>query len=425
MRAILAATFLGLLLAPPAARCSDTLFTNEVAYDTTTDAPDQQADSSNGCCGHQCSAWFGPVAEFLCSDTVFAESCIDRLLEKVLQKSKDVHVPVGIGAWHWFQLDSSGRGDNGYGARQVRGTYFYYVTVDPEVELGCGDRVGGHLEYEFRDGDPLRTFYSRTAWSYEAYGYYKSERLGTLKAGQVVTRFGIPWGGGFWTSVPGFDGFVRDPDYGVSWEKTTNVDERLKLESYVQYFFHEDGVNNSFAGADSESFAGVHEKNTGVVRLVPTWTSCDGQSSLSIGLSGMVGEIDSRRSDFASNVASAWGLDASYKQDRLRVFGQAVQVFGRRSPERYVSGGPSNSITDFYFGIEYTLGHTLYRFNYGLGLDANPSGRHEMFRVGTQTRLSNHADFMIEYVHENIYGHQKYGHLEYFNAVELILFWHY
>ena len=74
------------------------------------------------------------------------------------------------------------------------------LTVDPELELACGDRIGGHLEYEFRDGDPLRTFYSRTVWSYEAYGYYKTEHLGTLKAGQVVTRFGIPWGGGRWFS---------------------------------------------------------------------------------------------------------------------------------------------------------------------------------------------------------------------------------
>ena len=135
------------------------------------------------------------------------------------------HAPVGVGAWHWFQLDSSGRGDNGYGARNVRGTYFYYVTADPELELGGGDKIGGHLDYEFRDVDPLRTFYTRKAWSYEAYGYYQTEQHGTLKAGQVLSRFGLDWHGGFWTGVSGYDGFTRDPDYGLSWEKTTAVND--------------------------------------------------------------------------------------------------------------------------------------------------------------------------------------------------------
>jgi len=359
------------------------------------------------------------------SDTVFGENCVDRLMEDALGWTKEKHVPVSIGGWHWFQVDASGRGDNGYGCRGCEGTYFYYITVDPEWDLGCGNKIGGHLEYEFRDNDPLRTFFNRLAWSFEAYGYYKSEEFGTLKAGQVLNRFGLDWHGGFWTGLSGYDGFTRDPDYGLSWEKTTTCGERLKVDSFVQFFFHEDGINNSFTGADSESFAGIHERNTGVVRVVPTWTGCDGTSSLAVGLSGMVGEIRSRRPGFDDDVTAGLALDLTYKHDRWTAFGEAVQVFGRRSPERYVSGGPSNRMTDFMFGVEYTLGPTLYRANYGLGLDANPHGRHELFRLGTQTRVTEHVDLLVEYVNEQIYGHQTFGHVPYFNAVQFIIFWHY
>jgi hypothetical protein len=60
-----------------------------------------------------------------------------------------------------------------------------------------------------------------------------------------------------------------------------------------------------------------------------------------------------------------------------------------------------------------------------LGLDANPHGRHELFRVGTQTAVTKHVDLLVEYVNENVYGNANFGDLEFFDAVGLILFWHY
>jgi hypothetical protein len=358
-------------------------------------------------------------------DTLFGELCIDPCIEQFVECTERHHVPVHFGAWHWWQVDASGRGDSGYGCNGCKGTYFYYLTATPEHDLGCGRKIGGHVEYEFRDDDPLRTFFTQHAWSYEAYAYYTSEELGTVKAGEVLSRFGLDWHGGFWTAISGFDGFTRDPDYGLSWEKTIEHCEDFRVDRYVQFFFHENGENNSFAGGDSESFAGVHERNTGIVRVVPTWTSQDKKGTLAVGLSGLVGQIDSRLPDFADDVTSGWALDVTYTRDRWKLFGEVLQVFGRRAPVRYVSGGPSNRLTDFFFGAEYTLGPVHFRANYQLGLDGNPHGRHELFRAGGGVRLTEHADLLVEYVNENVYGNEAFGNLLYFNAVQLILWWHY
>jgi hypothetical protein len=379
---------------------------------------DESSDEPPAGCSSNCPPISG-------RETLLGKTCFDPCVEDALKRIGDNYVPVGFGAWHWFQVDASGRGDSGYGCKGCRGTYFYYLTVDPELDLGGGRAIGGHLEYEFRDGDPLRTFYSRLAWSYEAYGYYRSKGFGTLKAGQVLNRFALVWHGGFWTSVSGFDGFERDPDYGLSWEKTIEHDKWFTTDCFAQFFFHEDGVNNSFAGGDSESFVGVHERNTGVVRFVPTWKSWDEKATLAVGLAAMAGQIESRLPDFADDVTSGCALDVTYTRDRWKLFAEVVQVFGRRSPVRYVSGGPSNRLTDFFFGAEYTLEPVLLRANYELGLDANPHGRHELFRAGGSVRLTEHADLLVEYINQHVYGHATLGDLQFTNAIELILFWHY
>ena len=357
-------------------------------------------------------------------ETLFNENFVDRFAEGLLDEAQQRWFPIGFGAWHWWQVDTSGRGDSGYGCDTCRGTYFYYVTAAPKLDLGGGRAIGGYLDYRFRDADPLRTFYSRLAWSFEAYAYYQSDELGTIKAGQVLNRFGLDWHGGFWSGVSGFDGHTLDPDYGLSWERTETYSDRFKIDGSVQFFFHEDGVNNSFAGADSESFPEIHERNTAVARFIPTWTFSEDES-LALGVSAMVGQIDSDLPEVPDDATSGWAIDATYKRGRWTLIGEVVQVFGRRSPVRYVSGGPSDRLTDLFFAVEYNVGPVLYRANYQVGFDDNPAGRHELFRIGTQTKLNDHVDLMVEYVNERVYGNQLFGDLEFFDAIELILFWHY
>jgi hypothetical protein len=85
-------------------------------------------------------------------------TCLDDCYDHLQQWKKCRGIPIGLGAWHWFHEDLSGS-DDGYGIRGLRGTYWWFITADPEHALGGSRAVGGHLEYRLRDGDPFRSFF--------------------------------------------------------------------------------------------------------------------------------------------------------------------------------------------------------------------------------------------------------------------------
>lgn len=351
------------------------------------------------------------------------ERSVGNLFDSAMGVKKRWDLPIGAGAWHWFHVDASGDND-GYGIEGLRGTYYWYLTADPEYDLGGGRKIGGHLEYRLRDGDTFRSFFDSKFWPYEAYGYYQSEAVGTFKAGQVWTRFGLDWDGVFFGNVPYFDGFKLDPDYGLSWERTTEVHEQLSVDSFVQFFFHEDGVNGSFGGADPESVAGYNERNTGVIRIVPAWTCCDG-SSVALGLSALVGEIESSLPGLDDEVTAAWATDLTVTRGPWKVFGEVLQAFGTRNPARYVSGGPSNRLTDMLVGAHYTVGPVVLRTSYSQGWDANPDARHEMVVAGATVTLTENVDFYLEYVNEQVHGNETADRIEFFDSFQFVIHWHY
>ena len=166
-------------------------------------------------------------------------------------------MPVNAGAYHWFTDDLVGNKD-GYGIPGLRNTYFWYVTADPQFQLRSGHQLGGHVELRLRERDLFRSFFVGQVWTYEAYVSLATKDYGTLKGGQIWKRFGMDWDGVWWGNAPYFDGFKLDPDYGMAWEKTTEVHERLQIDSYVQFFFHEDRVNGSFAGRRSGKRCWLH-----------------------------------------------------------------------------------------------------------------------------------------------------------------------
>jgi len=362
-----------------------------------------------------------PAPETFLGD--FGERHIEQgLFDHLLGWKNEYDIPIKLGAWHWYHesLDDN----DGYGPEGLRGTYWWEIIADPEFDLGGGRKIGGHLDYRLRDGDFFRSFFDSKFWSYEAYGYYSSEELGTLKAGQVWKRFGLDWDGVFFGNVPYFDGFKLDPDYGLSWEKTTVIHDQLRVDSFVQFYFHEDGVNGSFGGADSESLPGFTERNTGVVRLIATWTLAD-NSTLAVGFSGMVGEIDSDRIDVDDQVNSAWAIDATYVKDRWKLFGEVLQAYGTRNPNRFVSGGASNRLTDFLVGAHYTSGPVTYRASYSLGLDDNPSGEQSVLVTGATVQLTEHVELYVEYVDDFIDGNDQTEFNEFFNSLNFIIHWQY
>lgn len=358
-------------------------------------------------------------------DTILGELPFEKRIKGFKER---YNIPIGLHAWHWFAEDLSGPND-GYGIPGLRGTYWWGITADPEADLGGGRKVGGHLEYRLRDGDTFRSFFDSKFWSYEAYGYVSSEEMGTLKAGQVWKRFGLDWDGVFFGNQPYFDGFKLDPDYGLSWEKTTAIDDRLSVDSFVQYYFHEDGVNGSFGGADPESVAGYNEENTGVIRLVPTWTFCD-ESTLALGASGLVGQVNSDLAGLPDDTLSAWALDATYTTGPWKVFGEVFQSYGLLNPQRYTSLAPNNKLTGMLAGAHYTRGPVVYRCSYSASHDANPATDTHLIVGGATIHITKNIDLYFEYVLQQVNNRELLAgntdpYAEFFDSLNWIIYWNY
>ena len=385
-------------------------------------ALDGEKTGDCGCstCGTCCSdPWIvsrGPL---------FCHSQLDWLtdLGSTIDNGCNFKMPVSGGAWHWFHQSLIGR-PGGYGIPGLRDTYFWYLYVDPEYTTAAGNKIGGHMELRLRETDTFRTFIDDQVWTWEAYGYIQNENLGTLKAGQLFNRFGLFWDGVFFGNAPYFDGLRLDADYGVAWEKTTQIHDCLSLDSYAQFFFHEDQSNGSFGGADAESVAGYTEKNTGVFRLVPTWTLSDG-SQLAIGASAMVGEIDSRIA-LPDETVWAYGIDATYTKGPWKAFIEGSQLHGVRNPVGYVSGGPSDELVNTLAGVQYTRGSVTYRCSYSNSIYDNPHAVQNMVLTGATVTLTDHVDLYVEWVHQRVDDADivtQQG--EFFNGIEWVVNWHF
>lgn len=383
---------------------------------------DADAKSCGGCgsCGRCCSEpWV------VSREPIFCHSYLDRLtnLASSIDNGCNFKMPITGGAWHWFHQSLIGR-PGGYGIPTIRDTYFWYLYADPEYTTSAGNKIGGHMELRLRETDTFRSFVDDQVWTWELYGYVHNDRLGTLKAGQLFNRFGIFWDGVFFGNAPYFDGLKLDADYGLSWEKTTDIDDCLKIDSYVQFFFHEDQSNGSFGGGDAESVVNFTERNTGVVRIAPTWTRADG-SQVTLGVSGMVGEIDSQIATPDQTVWS-YGADATYTRGPWKAFVEGMQTNGIRNPVSYVSGGPSDQLTNFLAGIHFTHGAVTYRCSYSNSIYENPHARQDMVLAGATIALTSHVDFYIEYVNQRVNDATIAAQDGYFfNSIEWVINWHF
>jgi hypothetical protein len=379
--------------------------------------------SKDSACSTCCSCCPDPWV--VSRQPIFCHSYLDGLtrLGSSIDNGCNFKMPVTGGAWHWFHQSFQGS-PGGYGIPGLRDTYFWYLYVDPEYTTAAGNKIGGHLELRLRETDSFRTFIDDSVWTWEAYGYVHNDNLGTLKAGQLFNRFGLFWDGVFFGNAAYFDGLKLDADYGLSWEKTTNIDDCLSVDSYAQFFFHEDQSNGSFGGADAESVAGYSEKNTGIVRVVPTWTRADG-SQLAIGMSGMAGQIDSKVALPDANVW-AFGADATYTKGRWKAFVEGSQTHGMRNPVNYVSGGPSNKLTNFLGGVHYTQGAVTYRCSYSNSIYDNPHAVQNMVLAGATITLTDHVDLYLEYVNQRVDGASipaRNG--DFFRSLEWVINWHF
>lgn len=360
------------------------------------------------------------VSEFLFGK----DSAWDRTYDQIEAWKKDHGIPFSIGANNWFHIDRDEYVyGNGYGVPTESGTYYWYLQADPFFKIGDSflEEVGGHVQFRFRDdeNDKLRAFYYDTYWFYEAYAYAKT-KAGTFKAGQIVTEFGVPWDGTWWEGVPYFDGYKFDPDYGFGWDNTWKISDRFTVESAAQYFVASDRVNGSIPGADAESAPGGRERNTGVVRLVPTYKFND-DFKIAFGVSGLYGQVKST-SPLTDDTRGVFGTDLTLTYKNFSIFGEYIDEYGVTNPVRYVSGGPSDRVNSLRGGASYKYGPVTFHVNYSYGWDHHPDGHQYVFDPGLSVQMTKNVTLYAEYVKWDVTN--RFGQTaKYDDGFELIAVW--
>lgn len=346
------------------------------------------------------------------------------------------NIPITIGAWHWWHIDTGGPNPSGYGIPGENGTFYYSLEASPEFNCNIGpfQKAGAYVDVRFRDGGtPLRPYYPGETWLYQGYGWAWCPE-GVLKAGAVWRRFGLDWDGSWWGSTPYYDGFMLSTGWGVSWEQTPTMEDGFKVDRFFQFFFA-DNVDESLVGADPMSVLGSSERNTCIARVVPTVQLSD-NSTLALGISGLVGEIRNadelslagRPQVYASpgdQTLAAWAVDLTYTRGQFKAFIEGLQAYGVLSPARYVSGGASNRTTDLLAGFNWTQGPITYRASYSLSLDDNPSGTQRLFVPGVTVALTRNVELYTEYVLQEVRASGQSDAVTYENGMQMVLHWHF
>lgn len=341
-----------------------------------------------------------PCPKICVRDPLLRIPCLDNCVDQFQAAKEDSCLKIGVGGYNWFNLGTES-GDLTYGyPNGGEGTYFYYINGDFACKTGsCSfPEVGVHAQARFRDDTNFRSWFSGPVWLYEGYAYFDTSRMGRVKVGAIWKRFGLDWDGTFWGNSQYYDGWKLDTDWGVSWERKWNEGRRVEMDSYVQLFFEENRVNGSLAGADPESSALYDEGLMGVVRVVPRW-HFNSNSSIELGLSGIIGQIDaSAGAPTGDDTLSGYAVDLTWKWCGLEVFAEYGQTWGTQNESHYVTGGPSDSYQNLIGGFKYTQGPFTLRLAYSHGEYENPGGEQDLLVAGFDVAVTNWLDFIVEYV---------------------------
>jgi hypothetical protein len=338
-----------------------------------------------------------PELQIATTNTLFAGDFESNFYDKVQKAKEDVGLPVSVGAWHWWHKNRHSPHDWHYGTPNLGGTYFWYVTADPKIAIGDGStEIGAHVEARFRDGDErFRPFFESRAWLWEAYAWGKFGGGTTVKAGKIWRRFGLDWDGSWYGNVAYFDGWKLDPDWGASVEHSCRLMEGVVAPMFLQAFFADDEVNGSISGADPESDKRSKEGVTFVARAVPTIKLSEG-STLALGLSGQVGEVENRDNDDKTSTAGA--VDLTWDCGPFKVFGEYLVAQGIRNPTNYVTGGPTSHARVGEVGAAYTWRFVTFRGSVSHGNYDDPGGEQVFYLGGVTVAITKNIDFYVEYV---------------------------
>lgn len=354
--------------------------------------------------------------------TIFSGDPESKLYDDVQKWKKDNHIPIEVGAWHWWHMNRLHPHDFMYGQRGLEGTYYYYLKFDPEMGGEGMPKFGAHIDARARDGEEsFRPFYESNLWLWEAYGWVDlcDSRI---KAGKIWRRFGLDWDGSWYGNVAYFDGWKLDPDWGASAEHTFKFNNGMTMPSFAQVFFAEDKVNGSISGADAESDDHASERESIVLRAVPTWTS-EKLGEFAVGGSWQAGKIDSH--DRSDHTVTAGALDATWTKGHGKVFAEWLRSVGTRNSANYVTGGSSSGSTIEEIGGSYTYKFATFKANVSHGEYDSPGGAQVLYLVGVDLAVTKNVAFTVEYVRWDTKANRDAPRAFFEDGISFVINWHF
>lgn len=292
----------------------------------------------------------------------------------------------GVYLWHYQPFID--------GADPDTSIYWVYLTMDVDLP----GEIDFHFQPMFRD-EKLRTFFTSNVWIQEVYLNWKpgDGDYGELKAGKIYSRFGRFWDGSFYGNVPYFDGLKLDPDLGLSYERTFEMNETISVETSLQYFSRDGSTNGSLDGRDTLSFPDAVQRNIFVGRAAPTFVLGEG-TSLTVGASAMAFDADFEAPD-PSDEVTRWDLEAAVNIHDLTIFGEYASQDGTHALDFPVAGINESDIGWIMSGITYQATDWLqlgYRYSFGDYHDSDTDQTFHMPRV--QFQLTEATAIWLEYV---------------------------
>lgn len=240
------------------------------------------------------------------------------------------------------------------GARASFDLYGAHIKLDRD-----GERLGFHLEYRLRT-TRLRSFFPGPTWMQE--GYVKAKVPGgTVKVGQIYKQLGIFTDYSFYGDLPYFDGLKYNPEWGVSYEGTNRITDRISFEHDVQFFRTDSRINGSYPGRDVVSDPTGRRRNEVVLRGVPHFKLTE-RASLAVGGSFERGGV-TRQFDRDNNTYRRAGGEATLTIGPASVYGEVIhQTFeGTRFPDlpnvTYSAVGANIDFKKFSTHINYSQGN--------------------------------------------------------------------
>lgn len=304
--------------------------------------------------------------------------------------------------------------------------FWYYQPIKPETiegnpqsnlelylaSLDFTGRVGDfglYLNPRFRDSE-AREFFTSNVWVEEAYAFWESPFV-SVKVGKLYQQFSRIWDDTFYGSLPYFDGFKLDSNYGLSIDGLVETKGGFGLGYYAQYFLLDGGTNGSLRDRDTVWVANkVHRNHTTLLRVEPSFRFND-KSSLRLGAAGEYTYVNFKTIP-ASNVFRA-SVDMSLTYNPVRLFAEYIYQSGQTALDYPIAPKPAmgtqaaqpgrGSLSNHYVlaGTEVQIGPVLARYAFSM-VRYGDFPITEMLSVpGVTISVHENVSIMLEYAYWN------------------------